>query len=173
MSDTPDPIRDTPDPIRDAPDPIRDAPDPNRPSGRRPGPTALVTPMRRVLRAGALAALVAVPAAAAVGFLLAGWPGVWGALIGIGIAVTFFAITVAAALLTAGLDVSTLGIAVLGSWLVKMVLLIIVLVLLREADFYHRPALFLALLVGTIGSLVIEALVVTRTQVPYVEPGPR
>ncbi len=142
-------------------------------AGRRPGPVGLVAPMRRVLRAGAVASAIALPLAVALGYLLAGVPGVWGALIGMGIAVGFFAITVAVALLTAGLDVTTLGISVLGSWLIKMVLLIIVLVLLRGAEFYSRPALFIALLVGTIGSLLLEALVVTRTQVPYVEPGPR
>ncbi|MGB7982254.1 MAG: hypothetical protein WCF36_15850, partial [Candidatus Nanopelagicales bacterium] len=116
---------------------------------------------------------IALPASAALGYLLAGAPGAWGALIGMGIAVGFFAITVTVSLLTAGMDVSTLGIAVLGSWLVKMALLIIALVLLRGVEFYSRPALFLALLVGTIGSLLLEALVVTRTQVPYLEPGPR
>ena len=57
----------------------------------------------------------------------------------------------------------------LGSWLIKMVLLIVVLVLLRNADFYSRPVLFVTLLVGTIGALVLEAVVVTRTQVPYTE----
>ena len=53
-----------------------------------------------------------------------------------------------------------------------MILLIVVLVLLRDADFNSRPVLFLALLVGTIGTLVLEALVVTRTQVPYTESPP-
>lgn len=155
--------------------PEPDGPDPSTPAraARRPGPTALVAPMRRVLRAGVVASALALPASGALGYLFAGWPGLWGALIGMGIAVGFFAITVAVALLTAGLEVSTLGIAVLGSWLIKMVLLIIVLVVLRGAESYSRPALFIGLLVGTIGSLLLEALVVTRTQVPYVEPVPR
>ena len=48
----------------------------------------------------------------------------------------------------------------LGSWLIKMVLLLVVLALLRDADFYSRPVLFICLLVGTIGALVLEALVV-------------
>jgi hypothetical protein len=112
---------------------MTDTPSPN--SSPRRGPTALVTPMRRVLRIGLLASLVA--------------------------------------LLTAGMDATALGASVLGSWLVKMVLLLVVLALLRDADFYSRPVLFLSLLVGTIGTLVLEALVVTRTQVPYTESPPR
>jgi hypothetical protein len=145
------------------------APDP----AARPAPTALVAPMRRMLRVGTIAALVALPASALVGWLLGGAPGAWGALIGMGLAVAFFGVTVAVALATARMDPTRLGIWVLGSWLVKMVLLIVVLALLRDADFYSRPALFAALLVGTAGSLLLEARIVTSTRVPYVEPGPQ
>ncbi len=123
---------------------------PHAEGGRRRGPTALVTPMRRVLRIGLVASLVALPIAVLIGYLVAGASGAWGAAIGMGIAVGFFTIT-----------------------LVKMVLLLVVLALLRDADFYSRPVLFVSLLVGTIGTLVLEALVVTRTQVPYTEsPSP-
>jgi hypothetical protein len=150
---------------------MTDTPDPT-PASRR-GPTALVTPMRRVLRVGLIASLVALPVAVVLGYLVAGAAGAWGAAIGMGIAVGFFAITVGVALGTASMDATALGASVLGSWLIKMILLIVVLVLLRDADFYSRPVLFLALLVGTIGTLVLEALVVTRTQVPYTESPPR
>lgn len=139
----------------------------------REGPVALVRPMRRVVRTGGLAALIALPVSALVGYLVAGMPGLWGALIGMGIAVAFFGITVAVALKTAKMGPSTLGAWVLGSWLIKMILLLVVLAVLRGTDFYSRPMLLVALLVGTIGSLVLEARVVTSTRVPYVEPGPR
>jgi hypothetical protein len=150
---------------------MTDTPPPS--SSQRRGPTALVTPMRRVLRTGLLASLAALPVAVLIGYLVAGASGAWGAAIGMGIAVGFFAITVGVALGTAGMDTTALGASVLGSWLIKMVLLIVVLVLLRDADFYSRPVLFISLLVGTIGTLVLEALVVTRTQVPYTEAPPR
>lgn len=137
------------------------------------GPTALVAPMRRILRTGALACLVALPASALVGYALGGAPGAWGALIGMGLAVGFFAVTVAVALLTARMDPTRLGVWVLGSWLLKVVLLIVVLAVLRGQDFYSRAALLGALLVGTAGSLLLEARIVTTTQVPYVEPDRR
>ncbi len=170
----PDPAQ--PDPAQ--PDPAgagrTDAhPDPVRPDPVRRGPTALVAPMRRVVRLGAIAALVALPASALLGYLVDGSAGAWGALIGMGIAVGFFGVTVVVALLTAGMDATRLGVWVLGSWLVKLVLLIAVLALLRDQDFYSRPALFVSLLVGTVGSLLLEARVVSSTQVPYVEPTPR
>lgn len=150
---------------------MTDTPQPQ--SARRRGPTALVTPMRRVLRVGLIAFLIALPAAVLLGYLVAGTAGAWGAAVGMGIAVGFFAITVGVALGTADMDATALGASVLGSWLIKMILLIVVLVLLRDADFYSRPVLFLSLLAGTIGTLVLEALVITRTQVPYTERPPR
>jgi hypothetical protein len=145
--------------------------DPGRPADRpADGPTALVVPMRRVLRAGAVGAAVAVPVATLLGAVLGGAQGAWGALIGMGLAVAFFGVTVAVSLVTARMDPTRLGIWVLGSWLLKMVLLIVVLALLRDADFYSRPALFLSLLVGVVGSLLLEARIVATTRVPYVEP---
>jgi hypothetical protein len=149
---------------------MTDTPDAATP--RRRGPTALVTPMRRVLRIGLIASLVALPVAVLIGYLVAGAAGAWGAAIGMGIAVGFFTITIGVALVTAGMDATALGASVLGSWLIKMILLLVVLALLRDADFYSRPVLFIALLVGTIGTLVLEALVVTRTPVPYTESAP-
>jgi hypothetical protein len=138
----------------------------------RPGaaPTGLVAPMRRVLKVGGVAAAIALPVSALIGMLVAGSAGAWGSLIGMGLAVWFFAVTVGVALVTARMDPTRLGIWVLGSWLVKVVVLIVVLALLRDADFYSRPALFAALLVGTAGSLLLEARIVTTTRVPYVEP---
>ena len=146
---------------------MTDSPDPDK----RPGPDALVVPMHRVLRTGTIAAVIALPVSALLGYLLGGTAGAWGALIGMGIAVAFFAVTVAVALLTAGMDATRLGVWVLGSWLIKLILLIVVLALLRGADFYSRPALFMGLLVGTVGSLVLESRIVATTRVPYVEPG--
>jgi ABC-type transport system involved in cytochrome c biogenesis permease component len=90
-----------------------------------------------------------------------------------GLAVAFFGITVVLALATARMAPTQLGLWVLGSWLAKMVLIIAVLALLRDQDFYSRPALFLALLVGTAGSLLLEARIVATTKVPYVEPAGR
>lgn len=136
----------------------------------RRGAQALVVPMGRVLRVAVLAGLVALPVAALLGWLLGGAAGAWGALIGMAIAVGFLLVTVAVALLTARMDASTLGIVVMGSWLVKVALLMVVLGVLRGETFYSRPALLLALLVGVSGTLLLEGVVVTRTRVPYVEP---
>jgi hypothetical protein len=126
--------------------------------------------MRRTLLFAALGAVVLLAVAVPIGWAVAGVPGVWGAMLGVLVPVLFLGITAAVALLTARLSTSTLGAAVLGSWLLKIVVLIVVLVALDGRGFYARGVFFVVFLLGTAGFLVVEALVVIRTKVPYVEP---
>lgn len=150
-----------------------DQPEAAGPAERRP-PQALTVPMNRIARKGAIAVGVALPVATLIGYLVGGSAGAWGALLGMGIAVGFFGITIVVALATARTrDAGTLGLAVLASWLVKIVLLIVILAFLRGQEFYSPGALFVSLLVGTFGTLIIEWRVVTTTRVPYVEPDQR
>jgi hypothetical protein len=87
-----------------------------------------------------------------------------------GLSVVFIGLTSVTALLTMKLKTQTLGLVVLTSWLVKIVLLLVVLASLRDADFYHRPTLLASMLVGLVGYLTIEALIVQRSRILYVEP---
>ena len=103
------------------------------------------------------------------GYLLAGPEGLWGVLMGLGISVVFFTLTVALALVTARMRPQLLGAAILGSWLVKIAALIAMLAVLRSQDFYSKPIFFVALLIGTFGYLGMEAWVVLRTKVLYLE----
>ncbi|MFI2704120.1 hypothetical protein [Cellulosimicrobium composti] len=109
----------------------------------------------------------------AVGALVAGLPGVWGALLGVGVALLFSATTVWAMLRTVDATPTTTAAVVMGSWLAKMVVLIVILVVLRGMDFYDRWVFAGVLLVGVIGSAVLDYRAVTRGRVPYVEPGAR
>jgi hypothetical protein len=111
--------------------------------------------------------------AVTVGFLIAGMPGLWGGLVGIAIPVAFFSITVIVAILTVRVRPEVFGAAILGSWLLKIVVLIAVLAALSGADFYDRAVFFSAFIVGTVGYLVTEAIIVVRTRVPYIEPEQR
>ena len=124
---------------------------------------------RSALRKGLLAWAVLTVALSAIGFLVSGESGVWGALLASVLAGSFFAVTGIVAALTANLDVQYLGFAVLGSWLLKIVVLLGALFWLRGQDFYDRPIFFITLLLETIVLLVLEAVLVTRAPVPYVE----
>lgn len=131
---------------------------------------SLLRPMHKVLRASLLWIVIGIPIAAGLGYLAAGSAGMWGALLGLAMPVIFFSITAVVAVVTARMSPQLLGAAVLGSWLLKLVVLIAFLAVIADQDFYSRGALFAALLVGTIAYLVVEAVIVTRTKVLYVEP---
>jgi len=127
------------------------------------------TPMRAVLRIGSLVFLLAVPLATVVGFAIDGSAGGWGAFLGMAIPFAFFTGTVIVALLTVRVSVGAFGAVVLGSWVIKLIMLLAVLFLLRDAEFFNRPIFFFSFLIGTAGYLTLEALVVIKTRVPYIE----
>lgn len=108
--------------------------------------------------------------AVAIGAGIAGKPGVWAAVIGSGIAGVFFLLTAAVALVTSAMNPGYLGGVILGSWLLKIVVLMGVLAWLRNEHFYHRGMLFSTLVITTFGMLILESVLVTRAKVPYVQP---
>lgn len=160
---------------------------PTEPHGSRsgaaePGPAPSSQPVtdaavhavfRRALRD--MLVLVAVLAVLGIGtgLLVAGGAGAWGALIGVLVALVFSGTTVVSMLLTVRSAPTTTAAVVLGAWLAKMVVLIAVLVLLRDQTFYDRPVMVVVLLVGVLGSVVLDYRAVTRGRVPYTDPGAR
>lgn len=124
---------------------------------------------RNALKKGLLAWLILTVALCAIGYQRSDESGLWGALLASILAGSFFAVTGVVAALTANLDVQLLGYAVLGSWLVKIIVLLGALFWLRGQDFYDRPMFLITLLLETIVLLVLEAYLVTRAPVPYVE----
>ena len=104
------------------------------------------------------------------GYLLAGLPGVWGALIGVGLALLFSGTTVVSMLITSGKPATTMAAVVMGAWLGKIVVLIAVLALIRGEDFYHRGVLAAVLFAGVIGSALLDLRAVKVGRVPYVTP---
>ncbi|GAA4288484.1 hypothetical protein [Georgenia daeguensis] len=126
-------------------------------------------------RLGILVAGLAV-LGSAVGYLVAGTPGVWGALMGAGIAALFMVGTVVTMMITADKPLPLATAAGVGGWLVKMVLLLVILLLVRGKDFYSPGVFFLVLVLAIVGSLGIEMAAVLRARVPTVDlsgrPGP-
>ncbi|WP_069386954.1 hypothetical protein [Cellulosimicrobium cellulans] len=148
--------------------------DPAAPQGAEPAAPGRGEAVRAVFRTALRDVLVLLGALAvvgvAVGALVSGTPGVWGALLGVAVAVVFSATTVWAMLRTVDSSPTTTAAVVMGSWLAKMVVLIVVLVVLRGMDFYDRWVFAGVLLVGVIGSAVMDYRAVSRGRVPYVEP---
>ncbi|GEA81676.1 hypothetical protein [Cellulomonas uda] len=105
-----------------------------------------------------------------VGWLVAGAPGVWGALIGVGLALVFSGTTIVAMLRTAHSSAQTMAAVVMGTWLAKVLVVIVVLAVLRDQDFYSRGVLAVVLLAGVLGSAYLDYRAVSRARIPYVDP---
>ncbi|MFI2753541.1 hypothetical protein ACGIF2_08910 [Cellulomonas sp. P22] len=105
-----------------------------------------------------------------VGVLVAGTPGAWGALIGVGLVLVFSGTTILSMLRTAHSDPQVTAAVVLGAWLGKIVVVIALLAVLRGMDFYSRGVLAVVVAVGVIGSALLDFRAVSRGRVPYVEP---
>ena len=125
--------------------------------------------MKWTIIAGALIAIVIGTIASFVGGLVAGLPGVWGALIGSVTAFVFFAITAAVMYFTAHSSPATMAAGVLGGFLVKIVGFMGVGIALRGRDFYDPWTLFLTLAVAAIASLIADVVIVQRSRLPLVD----
>lgn len=124
----------------------------------------------RMVIAGLLLAVTAMPIAMFIGFFLNDLPGLYGAGIGMGLSLFFIGLTSVTALATKKLSVQALGYVVLISWVSKLLLLVGMLAWLRDQDFYHRPTLLVAMLIGLVGYLTIEALISVKSRTLYIEP---
>lgn len=152
-----------------APDPTPRPAQPDAPAAAGADPAAAV--FRRALRDTGLLLGVLAVVGVGVGALVAGLPGVWGALIGVGLALVFSGTTVVAMLRTLHSPPHTMAAVVMGTWLAKVLVVVVVLALLRDLDFYSRGVLAGVLALGVVGSAVLDFRAVNGGRVPYVEPG--
>jgi hypothetical protein len=121
-------------------------------------------------RGGLLALAAFVPLAVLVGLLLGGRDGAVGALLGCSVPASVLLITWGAAELGARRSAQAFAGLLLGSYLVKLVVVLALLALLRAYDGASSVAAGVAAVAGLCVALVVEALVVSRTRAPYVEP---
>ncbi|WBM79611.1 hypothetical protein KIV56_15110 [Cryobacterium breve] len=112
------------------------------------------------------------------GGLAAGGIGVLSALIGTGMALVFMGITAGSILIanrfagTAAAVGAFFGI-VLGGWLLKFVVFLVLVVLLKGQPWVQPVVLFLSIIAGVIGSLIVDVVVIRKSRVPYVSDLPR
>jgi len=126
------------------------------------------------LRYGAIFAVAVAIVAGSIGFLVAGGPGLIGGLLGAALSAVFLGLT-AGSMLVAGrvtqgdsTNPVFFGI-VIGVWLLKLVVFIVVEVLLRGQPWFDPLVFFFAIVAVVIGSLVLDAVAMYRARVPYVD----
>lgn len=154
--------------------PAADRPDPAVPSdegiarARRHNDRLLMRALLLAILAGIVVDAVVVLLAA----LLGGQGALPGALVGSGLALVVTLPTVVSARIARPLPGTSYAMVLMGSWLVKMFVLVIALLLLGDADWLSRPWLGIALLAGALVAAVTEAvgLVRSRARLEVAEP---
>ncbi len=126
--------------------------------------------LRTAVRHGVLGLIVLTVLAAGVSALFLGLPGVWGALLGAAVGGGFVLFTAVVVLATARSEPATLAAVLLGSWLLKLILAIIVMVVLRGMDFYSRGAFVAVIALAVVGLLALETRAVLGAKMTYVQP---
>jgi len=133
---------------------------------------------RTLILGSALAAAICV-VGGGLGVLIAGLPGLLGAIVGGAIAAIYMALTAASILLGfragRGDMLNPVFFAVvLGGWLLKLIVFLVLILMLRGADWLNPYAFFFAVIAAVLGSLVIDVYVFATSRIPYVDtPLPR
>lgn len=126
--------------------------------------------LRTALRDTAVFLVVLAVVDVGAGALAAGMAGLWGALVGVAIAGFFCATTVWSMLRSVGATPAAMAGLVMGTWIAKIVVLVIVLAVLRGRDFYDPWVLLGVVAVGAIGSSLLDYRAVQNGRIPSVDP---
>ena len=105
-----------------------------------------------------------------VGAATAGIEGVWGALIGVALALIFSGTTVVSVLRSVNTTPQHTAAIIMGAWLGKIVVVFVALAVLARFDFYNRAVLGIVLFAGVLGSAILDLRAVQRGRIPYIEP---
>lgn len=126
------------------------------------------TVFSKVLKLGSLLIVIIATVGSLIGFLSAGLPGLFGALIGAGIALLFVSLTALSVLFGSKLSLGGFYAVVLGGWLLKVVIFGAAIAILKQVDGLNRVAIFVTLVASVIGSLAVDGYVVTKAKIPAV-----
>lgn len=138
-----------------------------------PSPVSSTPILRTVLVwSGSVTAALAV-VGAIVGYLVAGTTGMWSALVGVLVAAVFLGITGASILIANrwygnDLYVPVFFGIVMGGWILKFIVFILILLLLRGQPWIEPAVFFVALVASVLASLAVDVVVMLRMRVPHV-----
>ncbi|MEV4774428.1 hypothetical protein [Microbacterium sp. LWH12-1.2] len=138
-----------------------------------PTPVSSTPILRRTLIWSGVATAVLAVIAGALGFVFAQGEGLVSGLLGVLLAALFLAIT-AISILVANrwygdpIYVQLFFAIVLGGWLLKLGVFVVVMIMLSGAPWIHPMTFFLSIVAGVMMSLVIDVLVLTKMRLPNV-----
>lgn len=128
---------------------------------------------QRILKWGGFLALAIAVAGGVIGYLVAGTPGLVSALVGTVMSILFMGITAGSILLALKVSSDPAAIGaffgiVMGGWLVKFVVFLVIIFSLKGQPWVEPTVLFITIVAGVLGSLVIDVLVIAKSRMSYV-----
>jgi hypothetical protein len=140
--------------------------------GRPADPQAAATPiLTGALRMGGLITLGIAVVACGLGYLVGGGSGLTSALIGAAFAALFMGLTAVIILIAgrvAGTEIVMFFGIIFGGWVIKLILFLVAALWLRTQSWLDPGVFGITLIVGVLGSLVVDVIVFQRSRVPYV-----
>ncbi len=138
-----------------------------------PSPVSSTPILRRTLIWSAVATVGLAVVAGAVGFAVAQGEGLISGLLGILLSAVFLAITGISILIANRwygdpLYVQLFFAIVLGGWLLKLGVFVVVMIVLSGQPWIEPLVFFLSIVAGVVMSLVIDVIVLTRMRLPHV-----
>lgn len=124
-------------------------------------------PLLRALKYGTIGLVVVTVISLAAWGGAQGLPGIWGVLIGAAVGGGYVLLTAGSILVTANTSTGATGAIVLGGWLVKLVLVMMIFIALDGLTFYHQTAFVVTLLVALIVVMAAELWGLITTNVTY------
>ena len=129
--------------------------------------------LKRIILWGGILAVVIAVVGSVIGLIVDPEKGLVSALIGAVIGFGFVAITAASVLF--GIRVSkgdmlnpAFFAVVLGGWFLKFIVFLVLLLLLKDQPWVNTIVLFLTVIIGVVGSLIVDVVVIARSRLPYV-----
>lgn len=112
-------------------------------------------------------------AGAVVGYLVSGIPGMISGLLGAAMWLVFLALTSISIQVAIGATKNDPGspvffAIVLGSWVLKLVLFVVLSIWLRSQPWLDPTVFFVTVIIAVVGSLVFDVIAFQRARVPYV-----
>ncbi|MER7448457.1 hypothetical protein [Microbacterium sp. NPDC097977] len=138
-----------------------------------PNPVSSNPILRRTLIWSALSMVVLAIVAGGIGLLVDGGEGLVSGLLGVVLAMLFLGITALSILIANRwfgdpLYVQLFFAIVLGGWLLKLGLFVVIMIVLSGQPWVSPMVFFLSIVTGVVATLVIDVIVITRMRLPHV-----
>ena len=129
--------------------------------------------LKKILRYGGVLAAIVIVVGAVAGLIADGSRGLVSALIGAVMAFLFLGVTAASIIVANRVTKNdflnpAFFLIVLGGWILKFVVFIVLVLVLRDQPWINTVVLFITIVASVIGSLVVDVLVIARSRLPYI-----